>query len=144
METGKAPTQRNAEVILVTPVTRWRRDVEQFAPDRQAELAQESARFEAKRAHRQYDVVDPDNRLVAGELERRWNERLAVVRQREEAVAALRASRKHEALGPEQRQEYLALGADLERAWNDERATPESRKRHRAGAARGGRCERRG
>ncbi len=96
---------------------------------RQAELALESARFEAKRAHRQYDVVDPDNRLVAGELERRWNERLAVVRQREEAVTALRASRKHEALSPEQRQEYLALGADLERAWNDERATPESRKR---------------
>ncbi len=96
---------------------------------RQAELALEAARFEAKRAHRQYDVVDPDNRLVAGELERRWNERLAVVRQREEAVAALRASRKHEALGPEEREEYLALGADLERAWNDERATPESRKR---------------
>ena len=35
------------------------------------------ARFEASRAHRQYDQVDPDNRLVAGELERRWNERLA-------------------------------------------------------------------
>ena len=96
---------------------------------RQAELALEAARFEAKRAHRQYDVVDPDNRLVAGELERRWNERLAVVRQREEAAAALRASRKHEALGPEEREEYLALGADLERAWNHERATPESRKR---------------
>ncbi len=96
---------------------------------RQAELALEAARFEAKRAHRQYDVVDPDNRLVAGELERRWNERLAVVRQREEAVAALRASRKHEALGPDERAEYLALGADLERAWDHERATPESRKR---------------
>ena len=82
-----------------------------------------------KRAHRQYDAVDPDNRLVAGELERRWNERLAVVRQREEAVAALVASRKHEALGPDEREEYLALGADLERAWNHEGATPESRKR---------------
>ena len=95
---------------------------------RQAELALEAARFEAKRAHRQYDVVDPDNRLVAGEFERRWNECLAVVRQREEGVAALRASRKHEALGPDERAEYLALGADLERAWDHERATPESRK----------------
>ena len=27
-------------------------------------------------ARRQYDAVDPDNRLVAAELEQRWNERL--------------------------------------------------------------------
>jgi DNA invertase Pin-like site-specific DNA recombinase len=46
---------------------------------RQLENALEQARFEATRAHRQYDQVDPDNRLVAGELERRWNERLARV-----------------------------------------------------------------
>ncbi len=29
--------------------------------------------YEVERAHRQYDAVDPDNRLVAGELEARWN-----------------------------------------------------------------------
>jgi len=49
---------------------------EQSAKRRQLENALEQARFEAARAHRQYDQVDPDNRLVAGELERRWNERL--------------------------------------------------------------------
>jgi hypothetical protein len=38
------------------------------------ELALEKARYEAQRARRQYDRVDPDNHLVAGELERRWNE----------------------------------------------------------------------
>lgn len=43
---------------------------------RQLENTLEQARFEAGRAHRQYDEVDPANRLVAGELERRWNERL--------------------------------------------------------------------
>ena len=96
---------------------------------RQAELALEAARFEEKRARRQYDAVDPDNRLVAGELERRWNERLAVVREREQHVSALLASQEREALAPDEREEYLALGADLERAWNHERATPESRKR---------------
>jgi hypothetical protein len=41
-------------------------------------LALEQARYEATRARRQYDAVDPDNRLVASELERRWNECLAV------------------------------------------------------------------
>ncbi len=39
---------------------------------RQIELALEQARYEAARARRQYDAVDPDNRLVAGELERLW------------------------------------------------------------------------
>ena len=54
---------------------------------RQLENALEQARFEAARAHRQYDQVDPDNRLVAGELERRWNMRLANVRTLEEQLA---------------------------------------------------------
>ena len=38
------------------------------------ERALEKARDEAQRARRHYDRVDPDNRLVAGELERRWHE----------------------------------------------------------------------
>ena len=52
----------------------------------QAELALEAARFEEHRMQQEYDAVDPDNRLVAGELERRWDDRLAVVRQREQTV----------------------------------------------------------
>jgi hypothetical protein len=52
---------------------------------RQLENVLEQVRFEAKRAHRQYDQVDPDN--LAGELERRWNERLANVRALEEQLA---------------------------------------------------------
>ena len=43
---------------------------------RQAELALSQARYEAGLARRQYDAVDPDNRLVVAELERRWNDRL--------------------------------------------------------------------
>ena len=95
----------------------------------QAELALEAARFEERRAHRQYDAVDPDNRLVAGELERRWNDRLTVVRQREETVSELRQRVEHDTLSGDEREEYVALGADLERAWTHERASPESRKR---------------
>jgi len=40
-------------------------------------LTVEQASHEAMHARRQYDAVDPDNRLVAGELEQRCNERLA-------------------------------------------------------------------
>jgi len=95
----------------------------------QAELALEAARFEERRARRQYDAVDPDNRLVAGELERRWNDRLTVVRQREQTVSGLRQRAERDTLSVDERNEYLALGADLERAWTHERASPESRKR---------------
>jgi hypothetical protein len=58
---------------------------------RQLELALEQARFEVARARRQYDAVDPDNRLVASELERRWNERLVAVRTLEEERDGLAA-----------------------------------------------------
>ncbi len=52
------------------------RVVEQLENDlavqqRQRDLQLERARYEARLAQRQYDAVDPDNRLVASELERR-------------------------------------------------------------------------
>jgi DNA invertase Pin-like site-specific DNA recombinase len=43
---------------------------------RQLELELERAHFEAGRCRRQYDVAEPENRLVARTLERRWNEAL--------------------------------------------------------------------
>ena len=46
---------------------------------KQIDLALEQARYEVTRARRQYDAVDPDNRLVAAELEQRWNDRLQAV-----------------------------------------------------------------
>jgi excisionase family DNA binding protein len=102
--------------------------VEDDARRRQLELALEQARFEASRARRQYDAVDPDNRLVAAELERRWNERLATVAHLEAELASLGASRTP-ALTATQRNHLLALGADLERAWHHPAAGPDTRKR---------------
>jgi excisionase family DNA binding protein len=95
---------------------------------RQVELALEQARYETARARRQYDVVDPDNRLVAGELERRWNERLLTARALEDERDAL-AAVPDASLSEEDRQRLLALGSDLERAWNSAGATPATRKR---------------
>jgi hypothetical protein len=40
---------------------------------RQVELALERARYESNRAQRQYNAVDPENRIVAAELEGLWN-----------------------------------------------------------------------
>lgn len=54
---------------------------------RQWELQLEQARYEARLAQRKYDAVDPDNRLVAAELERRWNAQLTRVAELEQAYA---------------------------------------------------------
>jgi hypothetical protein len=101
---------------------------EGHAKRRQIELALEQARFEATRAHRQYDAVDPGNRLVASELERRWNERLAVVNQLQADLARFDAERGP-ALTPQQRDALLELGADLQRVWDHPKASNEPRKR---------------
>lgn len=95
---------------------------------RQIEFALEQARFEAAHARRQYDAVDPDNRLVAGELERRWNERLKAVHALEDACDALAAAPTG-LLTPSDRQRLFALAADLERAWDAPGVASATRKR---------------
>src|SRR6266849_6848849 len=61
------------------------------AQRRQRELQVVQARYEARLAQRQYDAVDPDHRLVASELERRWNEKLERVTHLEQAHAKAEA-----------------------------------------------------
>jgi DNA invertase Pin-like site-specific DNA recombinase len=98
------------------------------AAERQLELSLQQARYEAAHARRQYDAVDPANRLVAGELERRWNEALQAVAKLEGEIARLIACRPPR-LGELERQQLVALGADLERAWLHPAATAATRKR---------------
>ena len=102
--------------------------VEQSEKRRQVALALEQARYEVAHARRQYDAVDPDNRLVAAELERRWNERLRTVRTLEADQEALAAGAQT-TLTATDRERLLALGADLARAWHNPDATPATRKR---------------
>ncbi len=96
---------------------------------RQTELALERARYEADRAWRQYDSVDVGNRQVAGELERRWNERLIAVSEIEATLTRLRIRQESCGMSAREREACLALGADLERAWTDAKVSPEVRKR---------------
>jgi DNA invertase Pin-like site-specific DNA recombinase len=104
------------------------RQAESAEKRRQLELALEQARYQAALARRQYDAVDPDNRLVAAELERRWNERLLVVHALADERDAL-AANPQAALTATERERLLALGADVERAWHSQGATPATRKR---------------
>jgi excisionase family DNA binding protein len=94
----------------------------------QLEFALRQTRYEAARAQRQYDAIDPDNRLVAGELERRWNERLVAVRNLEVEVGQLDAGTEP-VLSSADRKRLMALGRDLTVAWDSPGATPETRKK---------------
>ena len=94
---------------------------------RALELTLEQARYEAERSRRQYELADPENRLVCAELERRWNEALL-----REQAAEHRLKDECEAsptLSEEQRQQLLSLGANLEDAWNDPKTPVELKKR---------------
>jgi excisionase family DNA binding protein len=95
---------------------------------RQAELALQQARYEVTHARRQYDAVDPDNRLVAGELERRWNDRLAAVAQLEDQIRSM-SCEQPSAVSDDERTMLLALAEDLPALWNDPTASVETRKR---------------
>ena len=94
----------------------------------QLEFALRQARYEAARAQRQYDAIDPDNRLVAGELERRWNERLVAVRELEVEVDQLDAVTE-QVLTSADRERLMSLGRDLAAAWDSPGATAETRKK---------------
>jgi DNA invertase Pin-like site-specific DNA recombinase len=91
------------------------------------EIALEKARYEVDRARRQYDAVDPANRLVASELETRWN--VALTHSADAEARLVGAMGEQKPLSEEQRQQILALGANLGQLWNDPRAPLELKKR---------------
>jgi DNA invertase Pin-like site-specific DNA recombinase len=75
----------------------------------------EAARYAADRAFRQYDAADPANRLVAGELEARWNRSLTHAAQVEAKIAA------HDAAMPVASVDPLTLGllaTNLKTVWS--------------------------
>jgi DNA invertase Pin-like site-specific DNA recombinase len=93
---------------------------------RALELALQRARYEVQRARRQYDAVDPENRLVAGELEARWNTALRTAADLESRLQEL--DQQPCGVSAEQRRLLMEMGADLPRLWNDSRAPVELKK----------------
>ena len=90
-------------------------------------LRLEQRRYEAQRAQRQYDLADPENRLVSAELERRWNQALEEVLRCEMELARVR--QENQPLSEEHCAELSRLGEDFARAWNDPRTSVEIKKR---------------
>ena len=94
----------------------------------QKALALEHARYEVTHARRQYDAVDPANRLVAAELERRWNQALTTEAQIEAELVTLQQSRVRP-LTDIQKRELQTFARDLPSLWDDPNSLPEHKKR---------------
>jgi DNA invertase Pin-like site-specific DNA recombinase len=95
--------------------------------DRQWQLRIERAQYEADLTQRRFFAVDPDNRLVARNLERDWNEKLAEVERLEHEYATLPKPAAYLA-SPQQRQRILALAQDLPTIWHSSTTTHVERK----------------
>jgi len=86
----------------------------------------ERARFEAERAWRQYTAVEPEHRLVARDLERRWEDALARQRAAQEALDRFRQEQPAR-LTDAQRAQIRGLAADLPALWHASSTRPSDR-----------------
>ena len=83
--------------------------------------------YESERAFEQYDEVDPRNRLVAAELERRWNAKLEEVEELRSRIAT--SDGEGDSLTSEEREEILQMGEKFESVWESQDCPIETKKK---------------
>jgi DNA invertase Pin-like site-specific DNA recombinase len=133
---GRAVDRRFAEELLraISPLgvragveAAARMGTEDDARKKALERQLEQLEYEACRAFEQYDEVDPRRRLVADELERRWNEKLSELENARAALAELLNHRPR--VSDEEREQVLALGERFEEVWNSPACPVELKKK---------------
>jgi DNA invertase Pin-like site-specific DNA recombinase len=118
-----------AEIDVLSRVRRAQQQTDQ-AVRNSAERQLQRKRYEAALAERQFNRVDPDNRLVAAELERRWEAALNEVRAAEEALARQSPPQGvvQMTIGKELNGKVIRLAGRLPEIWADEQTTDAQRK----------------
>jgi excisionase family DNA binding protein len=96
----------------------------QVERQRMAELELQQARYEASLAERRYAACDPDNRLIAAQIEKSWEAALQRVAACEARLEAVRMP-DPTAVAPD----FAGLADDLETAWNAPGVTMRARQR---------------
>ena len=81
------------------------------------------AEYEVGLAQRRYNQVDPDNRLVAAELERQWEEKLHQLQSTREAYERFEHASVTPAITPELRQQFRHLSKTLPSLWHTDHLT---------------------
>src|SRR5271166_5207171 len=82
--------------------------------------------YEAKKAFEQYDAVDARNRLAAGELERRWNEKLEEVEVVKQRLTSLDVQRY--SLSTEEEERIRSMGDRFAEVWQNSHCPPTLKK----------------
>ena len=100
---------------------------ERAALDRHWQLRLERARQDVARAFRQYNAVEPENRLVARTLERRWEEALLAQRALEEEYHRFQREQPVR-LSAAERARIEALAQDLPTLWQSPRTSVEEKR----------------
>jgi hypothetical protein len=95
--------------------------------ERALQLELEQAEYEAERARRQFDAVEPENRLVAATLESRWDAALRSVNELRTRLEALRGEHRPQRL-PD-RAALLQLAGQFDKVWHHPDADHRIRKR---------------
>ena len=93
----------------------------------QWKLRIQRAEYEVQLAQKQYDQVDPENRLVASTLERRWNDSLIELEKVKQQIAKL--SHEQSLIASFERDQVLALARDLPRLWHAPETSSKDKKR---------------
>ena len=86
----------------------------------------EQLEYEARKAFEQYDAVDARNRLVAGELERRWNEKLEELESTQRQLADLNT--KRHLLSSDEEARIRCMGENFAEIWQSDRCPPTLKK----------------
>ena len=86
------------------------------------------AEYEARLARKQYLVADPENRLVAAELEQRWEMALRAVAEAREAAERFARQAAPPPLAPSIKEQLRDVGRALPTLWTSERLTASHRK----------------
>jgi DNA invertase Pin-like site-specific DNA recombinase len=86
------------------------------------------ATYEAHLARRRYEAVDPDNRLVAADLERRWEEKLVTLREIEEGAARFDREPADPSVDPQLRYQFEQIARCLPELWTNGRLDYENQK----------------
>jgi DNA invertase Pin-like site-specific DNA recombinase len=118
-----APAQLDALDEVLQQRHRERQQLEKY---HQQQIQQ--AEYEVTLARRRYEQVDPDNRLVASELEHQWEEKLQRLQTVQETANRFAQQPPTSSICPQMRQQLSDLSQHLPQLWSSKQLTHEQRK----------------
>jgi hypothetical protein len=87
----------------------------------------ERASYDVQRAERQYQAVEPENRLVARSLEQQWEKALRAQRELQEEYDRF-SNKQQSQLTDEERSRILEVATDIPTLWHAAETTARDRK----------------